>query len=371
MDNLISFFSPAEWYAIDAAFLLFLFITLYQFIVYQQPAYSRHRASEPAPDQLPPVSVLLCVTNEYKLLRRMLPLLLEQDYPCFEVIVVNDRSEDNSEILLRMLQEHYPHLQVRTTHTDDTFGRAPALALGMAIRAAQYDLVLCIEAHSYVKDLFWIRSMVSGYGNRKELVLGHNTHYRCSKWIRCDFLQYALHYMGRAAIGRPYTGNGANFLLKKSLFYDNNGLNVRLSRDHFPDRVLIGELASRKNCAICVQASGVTHSYRRLDKASWKRYRKTEKRSLFLSPKRTKYPMLAESLIRLAFYGWCVACLSVFYPRLELSLIFGGLLFLRLLSVLFLYLCVRTPLDDKGLAVPYLFWDIFSPFVHIYRAVRL
>ncbi|MCL2502715.1 MAG: glycosyltransferase [Bacteroidales bacterium] len=371
MNTLISLFSPMEWYAIGLAFLLFLFITIYQLVIYRQPAYSRNKAYLPAPDTWPPVSVILCVTNEYKLLKRILPTLLEQDYPCYEVIVVNDRSQDNSEILLRVLQEQYPHLQVRTTHTDDSFGRAPALALGMAVRAAKYELVLCIEAHSYVKSPHWIRSMAMAYGNRKELVLGHRTHYRCSKWIRCDFLQYALHYMGRAATGRPYTGTGANLLFKKSLFYDNNGLNVRLSREHFPDRVLIGELASRKNCGICVQAAGVTHSRIKLDVKSWNRYRKTEKRSFSLSPKYTKYPMLMESIIRLAFYGLSGACIAVFYPRLELVLIFASLLFLRLLSVLLLYLGVRNILDDKGLAFPFLAWDLMAPFVHIYRAVRL
>jgi len=240
----------------------------------------------------------------------------------------------------------------------------------MAIRAAQYDLILSIEANSYVKDRHWIRSMIAPYGNGKELVLGHVTHPFCSKWIRCDFLQCTLHYMGRAAIGWPYTGTGANLLFKKSLFYDNNGLNVSMNRDHFPDRVLIREVVAKDNCAICVQPSGVTHFRKRLDVTLWRRYRNTERRSLVLSAKSPRYPMLAESIIRLLFYGVCVTCLALLHAHLVFVLIFSFLLFSRLLLVLLLYLNVRKKLDDTGLAVPFLLWDIAAPFVYLFRVVR-
>ena len=300
----------------------------------------------------------------------MLPILLTQDYPCYEVVVVNDRSQDHSEILLRALQEQYPHLQVRTTSTDDRFGRSPSLALGMAIRAARYDAVLCIEADCLIKDSLWIRSMAAPYGGETEIVLGHTTHSKCSLWMRCHFLQCALHYMGRAAIRRPYTGVGSNLLFKKSLFYDNNGFNVRLTREHFPLRVFLGEVANRNNCRICTHPSGVTHSRLKMNRHMSKLYRKMEKRSLAMSPRGSRYPMLMESTVRLLFYLFVCAAIFLHYSDTILLVFFGSFLLLRLVSVFLLYSVVRKRLDDKGLLFSFMCWDFLSPVVNIFRIFR-
>ena len=370
MNTISILFTPLQWCFLGLVLVLFIIITAYQLILYRQAALKRNMAPQRDGESLPPVSVVLCATNEYKGLKRMLPVLLTQNYPRYEVVVVNDRSQDHSEILLRTLQEQYPHLQVRTTSTDDRFGRSPSLSLGMAIRAAQYDVILCIEADCKIKDANWIRSMAEPYGGETEMVLGYTTHYKCPVFLRCDLLQHALHYLGRAAIRRPYTCTGANLLFKKSLFYGNNGFNVRLTRDHAPLRVFIGEVSNRNNCRICTHPSGVTHSRIKLNRHLGKLYRKVEKRSLALSPKGTKHPMLAESTFRLFFYVAASIAILLFYRRLELLLFFSTLLVLRPLLVLNLYLRVKKRLDDKGFAVPFMCWDVLFPFINIIRLFR-
>ena len=60
--------------------------------------------------ELPPLSVVICARNESENLRRNLPTILKQDYPDFEVIVINDGSTDESEDLLSALEEEYPNL---------------------------------------------------------------------------------------------------------------------------------------------------------------------------------------------------------------------------------------------------------------------
>ena len=370
MDLLFSWFTPLQWSFIGLVFTLFVIISLYQLIIYRQPARSKYNALPKEDQLLPSISVVLCVTNEYKVLKRLLPILLQQDYPCYEVVVVNDRSEDNSETLLRSFQEQYPHLQVRTTRTDDRFGRSPSLSLGMAIRAAKYDAILSIEADCLIKDAQWMRTMAAPYGGEIEVVLGYTTHYRCSLWTRCYYLQQALHFMGRAAIKRPYTGLGSNVLFKKSLFYDHNGFNVRLTREHIPLKVFIGEVVNRKNCAICTHPSGVTHARIKLNRKMRKLRRKMEKRSLSVCPKGSTYPMLFETTLRLIFYVAASLSIILFYKRLDILIFISLLLLLRPLTVLWLYRSVRKIFDDTGLAVPFICWDLLFPFIYLYRFFR-
>ncbi len=47
-----------------------------------------------APEKLPPVSVVICAKNEAENLEKNLKVVLIQNYPKFEVIVVNDQSTD-------------------------------------------------------------------------------------------------------------------------------------------------------------------------------------------------------------------------------------------------------------------------------------
>jgi Glycosyltransferases, probably involved in cell wall biogenesis len=365
MEFLISLFEPFTWYCILACFGLLLLITLYQFIWYWQPAYKRNRKTITPADALPPVSIVVCATNEYKQLRRLLPQLLTQDYPCYEVVVVNDRSEDNSEIMLSTLQAQYPHLQIRTTHTDDRFGRSPALALGVGIRAAQYELVLCTEAHCQITSPLWLRSMASRYGNKTQIVLGHTTHKSYPRWMRCDDLQQALHYLGHAATGRPYMGMGSNVLFNKQLFYNNNGFNLRLTRDHLPMYVFISEVGTAQNCHICTEPSGLSHSGLKTNLVLWKRQRKMERDSRRLHPRGISPSW--EALLRLLFYISAIGGLCYVTPQLLPMLVFGSLIFLRLLSVACLYLGLRRRLHEKGLFFPFLAWDPLSPFVILSR----
>ena len=49
----------------------------------------------------------MCIrdSNEAENLRKILPAILEQDYPQFEVIVINDASTDETEDILGMMEE--------------------------------------------------------------------------------------------------------------------------------------------------------------------------------------------------------------------------------------------------------------------------
>ena len=65
-----------------------------------------------APEDCPSVSILVAARDEAKRLPRALGTLLAQDHPDFEVIVVDDRSTDDTGGILRRAQEQDERLQV-------------------------------------------------------------------------------------------------------------------------------------------------------------------------------------------------------------------------------------------------------------------
>ena len=69
---------------------LFLLIQLY-YILFVYSKLSRYQI-EPVQEgtEFPPLSVIICAHNEQDNIREFLPSVLNQDYPNFEDIVVND-----------------------------------------------------------------------------------------------------------------------------------------------------------------------------------------------------------------------------------------------------------------------------------------
>jgi cellulose synthase/poly-beta-1,6-N-acetylglucosamine synthase-like glycosyltransferase len=72
-------------------FVMFVIQAWYWLGYYRKAAYARPPARAPQAI-LPPISVVICARNEAENLARFLPDVLRQDYPSFEVIVVNDCS---------------------------------------------------------------------------------------------------------------------------------------------------------------------------------------------------------------------------------------------------------------------------------------
>ena len=83
-----------------------------------------------------PVSVIVCAKNEVENLKRFLPKLLEQDYPDFELIVVNDSSSDETEMFLSELSTKYKALRYTTIPGHEKFLHGKKLALTIGIKAA-------------------------------------------------------------------------------------------------------------------------------------------------------------------------------------------------------------------------------------------
>lgn len=71
----------------------------------------RVRPAVPPLPSMPFVSICVAARNEERDLRACLTSLLNQDYPEYEVIVVDDNSTDSTPHIIQSLKEQYPHLK--------------------------------------------------------------------------------------------------------------------------------------------------------------------------------------------------------------------------------------------------------------------
>lgn len=212
-------------------------------------------ASDPG-RKFSPVSVVICAHNEFERLTENLPLILEQDYPQYEVLVVNHSSGDDTEYLLKNLQTTYSHLKVVTIMEDLNFFTGKKFPLSIGIKSAAYDLILLTDADCKPASPQWIRLMQQSFIPGKDIVLGYSPYQRykglLNRLVRFDTLHVAMQYLSFAERGFPYMGVGRNLAYRKQLFYRNQGFISHYRIQSGDDDLFINRVAGRKNTKIMI-----------------------------------------------------------------------------------------------------------------------
>jgi glycosyltransferase involved in cell wall biosynthesis len=245
--------------------LIFFFLFLIQVFYYGFffLKFVMYRES-PSPVSTEGVSVVICARNEYHHLKENLPLILSQDYPNFEVVVVNHASEDDTSFLLSKMAEEYPKLKIVEIRENLNFFEGKKFPLSIGIKSATHDLVLLTDADCRPVSPHWIAHMAGSFSKEKEIVLGYGA-YRGSnsflnRLIRFDTVHIALQYFSFALAGIPYMGVGRNMAYRKSLFYENKGFTSHYSIHSGDDDLFINRAATRKNTCIIADPESFTLS---------------------------------------------------------------------------------------------------------------
>lgn len=201
-----------------------------------------------------PVSVIICARNEEKNLEKNLSFFLEQDYPDFEVVVVNDCSSDDSELLLRGFSSRYPHLKVVTLNEHSRFKHGKKFAVTIGIKAAKNEHLLFTDADCRPASTNWIRLMQARYTPGTAIVLGYSPYENrggfLNAFIRYESFNTALNYLSFALSGNPYMGVGRNLSYTKSLFFKAKGFASHMHILSGDDDLFVNENASAGNTQV-------------------------------------------------------------------------------------------------------------------------
>lgn len=345
--------------------LVFGFAALIQIIYYLvfYLAFILYK-NKPEKQESKPVSVIICARNEAENLKKFLPLVLEQDYPDYEVIVVNDCSEDNTYDVLGNYLPLYPHLKISTVNRDQRFTHNKKFAQFIGIKAAMYDTLLFTDADCYPESKNWIRNMACHFYGKTEIVLGYGGYLNrkglLNKYIRFDTMMIAMNYLGMSVRGITYMGVGRNLAYRKELFFRNKGFgkfNHLISGD---DDLFVNSNANRGNTAVEFRKDSHTRS---LPPSSVKTWFKQKKRHLTTAPYyrlRDKILLITEPASRVIFYITFIILLSNLFLWQYAIIVFC----LRLIIQMIILAAGRKKLNEPGLLFHSIIFDIFSPFIN-------
>ncbi len=344
-------------FALSAAVQLFYYIWFYMAV----PLY-RHPSGDNAEKK--PVSVIICARNEAENLRRFLPSILEQNYPEYEVIVVNDCSEDDTYDVLGSFLLKYPYLKISTISKDPRFTHNKKFAQFIGIKAASNDILLFTDADCEAASPDWIDLMASHFDGDTRIVLGYGGYMSekgiLNKYIRYDAFMIALQYFGMTIRGIPYMGVGRNMAYRRSLFFERKGFEGHTHIISGDDDLFVNSNATKANTSVEFRHPAHTRSIPCSTFESWIRQKKRHFTTAPYYKTLHKLLITMEPLSRMLYYiTFIILIIPLFFWQVTVA-IYG----LRLTTRLLILIQAQKKLNEKRIAGYSLIFDIFSPVIN-------
>lgn len=221
------------------------------------------------------ISVIVCAKNEAENLKNFLPSIISQDYPNFEIVLINDASIDDTLDVMETFAEAHANIKIVDVKNIEAFWGNKKYALTLGIKASKNEYLLFTDADCEPVSKHWIQNMSSHFNEDKSIVLGYGAYSKqkksfLNKLIRFETLVTAIQYFSFAKIGLPYMGVGRNLAYAKKEFFNANGFINHIKIRSGDDDLFINQVATKKNTAICFSKNSFTTSNPKTTFKAWK-----------------------------------------------------------------------------------------------------
>ena len=356
----MSIFDHWSW---DFFSILFLFFAafvgiqlLYVALIFVRLAFYKKKKGIPL--GYAPISIIIAARNESDNLYDNLPFILTQDYPEFEVIIVNNQSVDDSAWLLKALCLQHKNLKVVEIGKNKHLLPGKKLPITLGVKAAKYEKMVFTDADCKPASNQWLRIMSETFTENHQIILGYAPYFRTkgiiNRIIRYDTAFIGASYLSFALAKIPYMGVGRNLAYTKKVFESVRGFKSHYSLPSGDDDLFIQEAAVNQNYTI--QISPETFCYSKASE-TWKSWVRQKTRHYSTS---SRYNFIKKALLGIyplsLLLSWLSCVILLFDSRL-----FGITLFLFGLMLLVKWLiqgkCLRQ-LNEKSFVYTFPLWDL-------------
>jgi len=256
--------------AVQCCYALYFFTRIFNF----------PRQSLRQPYATEPVSIIICAKNEADNLARNLPSVLTQRYTneagklLYEVIVLNDASDDNTEEVLYQLEQQFSHLwHVTISKEEPRLFKGKKFALGLGVQYATYSRLLLTDADCTPASDQWLAYMTAPFDDGKEIVAGYGAYRHAAgmlnTFIRWETMHTFLQYSTFALAGMPYMAVGRNLACTKEVFQRAQQSEVWNKLPSGDDDLLMQCCATKANTAIVAHRDAFTYSDAKENRKEW------------------------------------------------------------------------------------------------------
>ena len=227
----------------------------------------------------PGVSIVIYANNQGEVLKCNLPLLLDVDYPNFEVIVVDDMSTDETLDVLTVMEQRSEYLfHTKITDKVRTMSHRK-LALLLGVKAAPKDIIVTTTANCIPATRNWLNALVRQFGEKTDIVIGPMVFESrvglIRRFCQYDLFQRMITMFGVALSFRAFAGWGSNMAFRKAvLFADNNkAFSSHLNIKPGEDDLMVSAMARKDNIGVACSTDALMVSKERPLVKAWSKDR--------------------------------------------------------------------------------------------------
>ncbi|BAO54282.1 glycosyltransferase [Nonlabens marinus] len=251
--------------------LIVVIINLTYYLYFAKSAYVKQALPSKSSS---PVSVIVCAKNEAQNLLELVPLLLNQTHPDFEIILINDASSDDTRSIVEDFSSKHQNVQMVDVVNNETFWANKKYALTLGIKKAKNDQLVFIDADCRPSSSEWLSLMSAPLSGSNRIVLGYGGYEKVkdsilNRLIRFETVFTAMQYMGYALRGNPYMGVGRNLAYTAQQFYDVSGFMAHMRIMGGDDDLFINEAATAENTAVQLDPDSFAISKPKTTWAQW------------------------------------------------------------------------------------------------------
>ncbi len=262
---------------------------------------------------LPPLSVVICARNEAQNLFKFLPKIFSQEYPEFQVVVVNDCSWDESEHILEEFQAKHKNLHVVHLKEEEIRDHDKKLALTLGIKGAKFPHLVFTDADCYPSSVHWLKHMAQGFDGNKQIVVAYAPYEKTrgflNRLVRLDAFLNAIQYLSAALANKTYMAVGRNMAYTREIFFENKGFASQYYIQSGDDDLFVNKIAKPGNSSVVIHPGAFTYTP---SKKKFRHWIWQKKRHLSASAHykfATKLKLGAYAMANFLFFPLCVSLL--------------------------------------------------------------
>lgn len=350
--------------ALMAAILVLFFVQLYYYlIVYYRIYRFRLMRRKRRFVENPPVSVIVAVRGENdRFLTDELPVLLNQQYPHYEVVVVYVGRDMEYYEQLQNIRNNYSYMRLTRLGGNERIYITTKQALNVGIKSAQYEAMLFTTTGSMPKTEDWVTFMAKGF-EYGEVVVGSSIATYEQDSVR-NYLKrmVELHNMRNAMAsavqGNFYYAPRCNYGFTKSLYESTRGYN-HLGIDIGDNDLYLQDIATPERLAVVLSPRAIVEEQRPEEWREWLEHMRYYGSTVDSYPAASKLFMRRERGSRILFFLSSLVAIVVL--PLEIKIAVAVMMLLRYLIVLLSSYHVGRKLGEKGFVSRYWIYDLIGP----------